>query len=85
MTEPAGDVKHWVCELSDFTKYAFATVKEYHAAIESAVKTGKEVVDAAKGEEAPKEENKEGEMMMDEPKMEMEGEMMMEEPPKMDE
>ena len=81
MTEPTGDVKHWVCELSDFTKYAVATCKEYYAAVEAAVNAGKAAVDAVKGDEAPKEEAKEGEMM-DEAKME--GEMMAAEDPPME-
>lgn len=78
LTEPAGDVKHYVCELSDFTKYAFATVKEYYAGIEGAVAAAKGAVDAAKGdgkemEAAPMEENK---AMEDPPAMDMGGEMM---------
>jgi len=80
LTEPAGDVKHYVCELSDFTKYAFATVKEYYAGIEGAVAAAKGAVDAVMGDgkemmAAPMEENKamEDPMAME---MEMAGEMM---------
>lgn len=53
MTEPTGDVKHYVCELSDFTKHAFATLKEYAAGIAAAVDAGKAAVDAAKGGDTP--------------------------------
>lgn len=79
LTEPAGDVKHYVCELSDFTKYAFATLKEYADGIAAAVEAGKKAVDAAKGTDpAPAMDPP----AMDPPAMDMDG--MMAEAPAMD-
>jgi len=78
LTEPAGDVKHYVCELSDFTKYAFATVKEYYAGVEGAVAAAKGAVDAVMGDnkemEAPQMEEEKA--MEDPPAMDMAAEMM---------
>lgn len=81
MTEPAGDVKHYVCELSDFTKYAFATLKDYAAGIAAAVEAGKAAVDAVKGGEAPP--TMDAPPAMDPPAMD-DMAMNMEDPPAMD-
>lgn len=84
LTEPAGDVKHYVCELSDFTKYAFATLKDYAAGIAAAVDAGKAAVDAVMGGAA------EAPPTMDAPAMDMDPPAMddmamnMEEAPAMD-
>jgi len=65
LDEPKDDIKYWVAHLSDFTEHVYATVAEYTAAVEkaaAAVGAAKDAVDAAKGD---------GEMMMEDPPMEM--------------
>merc|ERR1712224_216684 len=76
LTEPTGDVKHYVCELSNFTKHAFETLKLYYTAIEEAAGAAKKAVETAKGGDDKKDEGMENKdpMMMD-PPMEMMGNM----------